>query len=259
MGPFPSTDTLFPGAPGDLDLYTDMEISSLEKVRLLEPSIMSAQDPQAVSSASKAETAPSIKKWDDRDSPGRWHPVSAVARSREDLNKSEHECKAARKRLHWDIGAERGQSVSKDLSHGLKHSRTIEAEVSAERPCRKDCRTERGRSHECRCPDSPDHPPPPSYLFAPAAPSHPVRGSVSIPSVDPGRGSAPASQGLGAEVSVLTDAPLSGTGQLVGVQVGPSVVTSGFTAAQAEEIFLLSREVQTLHGKVGLGFHPIVP
>ena len=40
MGPFTSTDTLFPGTPGDLDLYMDMEISGLEKVGLLEPSIM---------------------------------------------------------------------------------------------------------------------------------------------------------------------------------------------------------------------------
>ena len=30
MGPFTSTDTLFPSAPGDLDLYMDMEISGLE-------------------------------------------------------------------------------------------------------------------------------------------------------------------------------------------------------------------------------------
>ena len=62
MGPFASTDTLFPGTPGDLDLYTDMEISGLEKVGLLEPSIVSTRDPHTVSSASKAETAPSIKK-----------------------------------------------------------------------------------------------------------------------------------------------------------------------------------------------------
>ena len=40
MGPFTSTDTLFPGAPGDFDLYTDMEISSLPEVGLLEPSIV---------------------------------------------------------------------------------------------------------------------------------------------------------------------------------------------------------------------------
>ena len=72
--------------------------------------------------------------------------------------------------------------------------------------------------------------------------------------MDPSRGSAPASQGSGAEVSILTDAPLSGAGQLIGLQVGLSVLTSGLTAAQAEEIFLLSHEIQTLHGKLALDF-----
>ena len=72
--------------------------------------------------------------------------------------------------------------------------------------------------------------------------------------MDPSRGSAPASQGLGTEVSVPTDAPPSGAGQLVGVQVGLSVLTSGLTAVQAEEIFLLSHEIQTLHGKLALDF-----
>ena len=43
-------------------------------------------------------------------------------------------------------------------------------------------------------------------------------------------------------------------GQIVDAQVGPSVVTSGLTAAQAEEIFLLSRKVQTLRGKLALDF-----
>ena len=42
MGPFASTDTLFPGTPGDLDLYMDMEISGLENIGLLEPSVTSA-------------------------------------------------------------------------------------------------------------------------------------------------------------------------------------------------------------------------
>ena len=37
-------------------------------------------------------------------------------------------------------------------------------------------------------------------------------------------------------------------------QVGPVLTTSGLTAAQAEEIFLLSREVQTLRGKLALDF-----
>ena len=132
MGPFASTDTLFPGTPGDLDLYTDMEISGLQTVGLLEPSIARTRDPHT-SSASKVETALSIKK-QDRDSPHHvWHPVSTAAGSHEDLNKSENERDAARKRLHREIGAERGQSVSKDLSHGLKHSGTIAANVSTER------------------------------------------------------------------------------------------------------------------------------
>ena len=254
MGPFASTDTLFPGAPGDLDLYTDMEISNLKSIGLLEPSVVSARNPRTVSSASKAEAAPSVYRRDDRDSPGRRHPVSAAAGSREDLDKSEHEHEAERKRLRRDIGAECGQSVSKDLSRGLKHSGAIEAEDSAERPRPKDRRTERGRSREHRRPDSPDRPPPPSFLFPPAAPSRPVRSSISIPSMDPSRGSAPASQSLGTEVSVPTDAPPSGAGQLIGAQVGLSVLTSGLTTAQAEEIFLLSREIQTLRGKLALDF-----
>ena len=154
----------------------------------------------------------------------------------------------------WDIGAERGQSVSKDLSRGLKRSRMSEAVDSAERPGPKDCRTERGRSHERRCPDSPDHPLPPSFLFPPAAPSRPIQSSISVPYMDPSRGSASASQSLGAEVSVLMDAPPSGAGQLVGAQLGLSVLTSGLTAVQAEEIFLLTREIQTLHGKLALDF-----
>ena len=39
VGPFASTDTLFPGTAGDLDLFTDMEISGLVCVGLLKPPI----------------------------------------------------------------------------------------------------------------------------------------------------------------------------------------------------------------------------
>ena len=59
---------------------------------------------------------------------------------------------------------------------------------------------------------------------------------------------------MGAEVSVPTRAPSSGAGQLIGAQVGLSVLTSGLTATQAEEIFLLSHEIQTLRGKLALDF-----
>ena len=97
MDPFASTDTLFPGTPGGLDLYSDMEISGLENIGLLEPSFASARDPHTVSSASKAEAAPFIKKRDNRDSPVHRHPVSAAAGSCEDLDKSEHECGEERK------------------------------------------------------------------------------------------------------------------------------------------------------------------
>ena len=231
-----------------------MEISCLKNIGILETSVASARDPRTASSASKAEAAPSIKRRDDRDSPGRRRPVSVAAGSREDLDKSEHEREAERKRLRRDIDAERGHSVSKDLSRGLKRSGTSEAEDSAKHPRPKDRRTERGRSRERRRPDSPDRPPPPSFLFPPAAPSRPVQSLVTVPSLDPGKGSAPASQGLGAEVSVPTDAPPSGAGQLIGAQVGLSVLTSGLTAAQADEIFQLSHEIQTLHGKLALDF-----
>ena len=37
-------------------------------------------------------------------------------------------------------------------------------------------------------------------------------------------------------------------------QVGPVIATSGLTEMQSEEIFLLSHEVQTLHGKLALDF-----
>ena len=165
MGPFASTDTLFPSAPGDLDLYTDMEISCLKNIGILETSVASARDPHTASSASKAEAVPSIKRRDDRDSPGCRHPVSAAAGSREDLDRSEHEREAECKHLRRDIGAECGQSVSKDLFHGLKRSGTSEAKDSAERPHPKDCRTERGRSRKRRRPDSPDCPLHPRSYF----------------------------------------------------------------------------------------------
>ena len=46
MGPFASTDTLFPGVPEDLDLYTDMEIFCLKNIGILEASVTSARDPR---------------------------------------------------------------------------------------------------------------------------------------------------------------------------------------------------------------------
>ena len=42
------------------------------------------------------------------------------------------------------------------------------------------------------------------------------------------------------------------SGQLMNMQISSIVVTSGLTAAQAEEIFLLTRKVQTLRGKLAI-------
>ena len=97
MGPFARTDTLFPGVPRDLDLYTDMEIYCLKNIGILEQSVTSTQDPHTASSSSKAEAAPSIKKREDKDSPRCRRSVSGAAGSHKDLDKSEHEHEAERK------------------------------------------------------------------------------------------------------------------------------------------------------------------
>ena len=58
MGLFASTDMLFPGIAGDLDLFIDMEMSGLVCVGLLKPPITSTHDPHAASPASKAWSQP---------------------------------------------------------------------------------------------------------------------------------------------------------------------------------------------------------
>ena len=92
VGNFASTDTLFTGAAGDLDLFTDMEISSLARVGFLKPPITSICD-------TPAALASSSGKQDCGDSPGHHHChlVSAVAGSHEDLNRADKECEAVRK------------------------------------------------------------------------------------------------------------------------------------------------------------------
>ena len=110
--------------------------------------------------------------------------------------------------------------------------------------------------------DSPAHPLPPPFLLTPTAPHHPITGSVSIPSVDPNRGSSSLDKGVDTGVPVPTGLvtpsiacwAVQSSGQLVTMQVGSILATSGLTAAQAEEIFLLSHEMQTLRGKLALEF-----
>ena len=97
VGPFTSTDTLFTGAAGDLDLFTDMEISGLVRIGLLKPPTTGKHDPPVTLPTSKAEPASSSRKRDRRDSPGCHHPVTMAAGSHEDLDRSEHEHEVARK------------------------------------------------------------------------------------------------------------------------------------------------------------------
>ena len=62
VGPFTSTDTLFPSTAGDLDLFTDMEISGLVHVGLLKPPITGTCHPHAAPPSSKVEPASSSRK-----------------------------------------------------------------------------------------------------------------------------------------------------------------------------------------------------
>ena len=183
VGPFASMDTLFPGAAGDLDLFTDEEVTTLTHVRVLKSPITGTSNPHIPSPASKMEPDLSTRKRGYRGSPSRRCPVAVAAGSFEDLGKSEHECEVAHKQLHWEIGTEHAHTMSRDSTHGritrdecsttLKRGRSIDTGVSGECPRPKEQRAERRRSHECRHKDSPEHPPPPQFLFTPTAPSHP--------------------------------------------------------------------------------------
>ena len=69
------------------------------------------------------------------------HPVAMATRSREDLGKSEHEHEATHI-LHRGIGTERGDTTSRDLTHGciardkhgptLKHGGSVDMGASGE-------------------------------------------------------------------------------------------------------------------------------
>ena len=94
------------------------------------------------------------------------------------------------------------------------------------------------------------------------APSHPITSSISVPSVDLNRGSSLLDKGVhtGASMPMEPAASCSAcqvaqsSGQVMNTQIGSVLVTSILTTAQAEEIFLLSHEVQTLHRKLALDF-----
>ena len=93
-------------------------------------------------------------------------------------------------------------------------------------------------------------------------PSHPTTGSVSIPLMDPIRGPSSLDKGVCTGVAVPAGLVPScsmrqvvqSSGPLLNLQIGSVLMTSRLMAAQAEELFLLSREVQTLRGKLALDF-----
>ena len=62
MGPFVSTDTLFPGAAGDLDLFTDEEVTALTHIGVLKSPITGTSNPHIPSPTSRMEPDLSTRK-----------------------------------------------------------------------------------------------------------------------------------------------------------------------------------------------------
>ena len=85
VGPFANTDTLFPGAAGDLELFTDEEVIALSNVGVLKSATAGTSTPKLPSLASHMEPDSSTRRRDHRDSLSHRHPVTAVAGSCEDL------------------------------------------------------------------------------------------------------------------------------------------------------------------------------
>ena len=156
ISPFASTDTLFPGTAGDLELFTDKEVIALSNVGVLKSTITGTSTSKLPLLASQMKPDSSTRKRDHRDSPSHRHPVTAATGSCEDLGKSEHELEAARKQLHRQIDAKCGHPKSRDLTHGritgdkrgptLKCGRSVGTGASGERPRPKERYAERGRS-----------------------------------------------------------------------------------------------------------------
>ena len=91
VGPFTSTDTLFPSTAGDLDLFTDEEVYALSHIGALKSPITVTSNPHISTPASRVEPNLSTRKHSQRDSRRRRRPVSSAAGSAEDLGKSEYE------------------------------------------------------------------------------------------------------------------------------------------------------------------------
>ena len=101
----------------------------------------------------------------------------------------------------------------------------------------------------------PECPQPPLFLLAPVAPSRPTTGSLRTPIPGSNKGPLPLGRSGDTDVPVSSVGPVASSRSLQpGYTSGQGLVTSGLTPAQCEEIFLLSREVQTLRRKLALDF-----
>ena len=119
VGPFAGTDTLFTGAPGDLNLFTDGEVYALRCIGAVKSPIAITSNPHASAPASWMEPHSSTRKRSQRDSPRHRHPVSLAAGSAEDLGKSEYEHSTVPKHTTGDrcgVALKCGISVDRGFS-----------------------------------------------------------------------------------------------------------------------------------------------
>ena len=123
VGLFTSTDTLFPGAAGDLDLFTDEEVFTLTHIGVLKSPITGTSNPHVPSPASRMEPDSSTRKRGYRDPLSCRCPVSVATGSCEDLGKLQHKCVASRKCITGD-----GHSIV------LKCGGSIDTGISGECP-----------------------------------------------------------------------------------------------------------------------------
>ena len=228
VGPFMSTDTLFPSTAGDLDLFTDEEVYALSRVGALKSPITITSNPHVSTPASRMEPDSSTRKRSQRDSLRCRCPMSSATGSAEDLDKSEYERSTEPKRITGD-----GRGVAP------KHGISVDRGFSGERPHPKERWAERDRSHERRCPTMPECPQPPLSLLAPGAPSRPTTGSLRAPIQGPNKGHIPLGRSGDTDVPVSSVGPVASSRSLqLGYTSGQGLVTSGLTPAQSEEIFL---------------------
>ena len=149
----------------------------------------------------------------------------------------------------------------------LKRGRSFDLGGSGEHPHSKERRVERGMSHECRWVHTPECiclPPPPFFHSTPMTPCHTSIDSLGIQSFTLSRGSLPVDRGsvdtevFASSTGIVTPSSahhlVSSSGQPANAQLDPVLSTSRLTKAQTEEIFLLTREVQILHGRLALDF-----